>query len=423
MVTGFSSIEERWGRFTVRGSAEVEAELHDMIVAIARTIAAALPKSAYRSVVLLGGYGRGEGGVEVRDGRERPHNNFDFLVIATDGQDCDELKRWTDAALKPLVDRYGIGMDVGVINEGKLRRAPCLVMWYDMRFGHKTLAGDPSFLPALTRFDLAGVLDWDVRNLMVNRGSLLVINDVVLARGDLNEHERRTVVKHVVKAIIGYGDAVLFFHGRYHFSYVEKQRRMRALSGVSERLRAAYDEAMEFRFAPDYGRFLRRDLAAWQVELSELLAPIHLACEAARLGRPGLRWNDYPALAFERSLADGLTSPRLLAERVIRGIRGQSSHGLMGARARLGYRTARPAERLAVVFPAVAFGLDAGAYAALAREVLAAPSDHHRALCAAYLKAWGRYCDPNFDAVLRTLRIDLDGQLRSSSQAVGEGAP
>ena len=68
-------------RFTARGGPEVEARIRGAVSEAADVMRAVLRPEEYRAVVLLGGYGRGEGGVELRDGEERPHNNLDFLVI------------------------------------------------------------------------------------------------------------------------------------------------------------------------------------------------------------------------------------------------------------------------------------------------------------------------------------------------------
>src|SRR5690606_3500364 len=120
---------------------------------------------------------------------------------------------------------------------------PCLVMWFDMRFGHKVLLGDPSFARGLDRFRLSRIEPADVRNLLVNRGTLLVINDLLFdGPGGNDEAARRTALKHAMKAVIGYGDALLYFLGEYDHSYVEKQRRMRIRRDVPAAFRDLYDE-------------------------------------------------------------------------------------------------------------------------------------------------------------------------------------
>ena len=75
-------MSSRYGRFTVRGGEAVERLLTELVAAAAARVDEAIAASEYRALVMIGGYGRGEGGVQIVDGVERPHNNLDFLLIA-----------------------------------------------------------------------------------------------------------------------------------------------------------------------------------------------------------------------------------------------------------------------------------------------------------------------------------------------------
>jgi hypothetical protein len=304
-------------------------------------------------------------------------------------------------------------MDASVTSVRTLRRSPCLVIWYDMRFGHKTILGDQDFVPGLARYRVDRVLPADVRNLLVNRGTLLVINDMLLERGDLGEAERRTVVKHAVKAVIGYGDALLYFHGRYDWSHQEKQRRMAATRDVDPAFRALYDECMEFRFKPDYPRYLAQDLGAWMDELRAMVQPVHLACERLRLGEPDLEWADYADHAFAHAVFQDPFSARAWARKAKGFLKGAASPAWLPGVARLGLRVSRPRGVFPVLFPLIAYDLDAARFRTLARDVLGAGAEDAGSLRRAYLKQWGVFGDENFPAVLRKLGIDLDARARA----------
>jgi len=398
-----------WGRFTACGSPEAEARIADMVTRVAETLAGALRRRTYRAVVMTGSYGRGEGGVLVEDGYERPHNNFDLLIISRGGVGPSELKRRADEALGPLIEEFGIGIDIGCVSERQISRAPCLVMWYDTRFGHKTLLGDDQFVPSLRHFTREDIADWDVRNLLANRGTLLVINQLLLQRAKIDGHEQRLVIRHAMKGIIGYGDALLFFLGDYDWSYREKQRRMRQAERVSSNFRALYDEAIEFRFRPRYADYLTRDLAAWNSRLLSELREVHLRCEALRLGIPELRWDDYGRRGFSRALVERGVRPRELARKARNALHRRCPGRPGGGRARLGLLAAGWRERLSLLFPAVAYDLDAPAYRSLAQVVLGVQDPHPDRLRAAYLRVWSDHVDPNFPAGLRDLCVSLAG--------------
>jgi hypothetical protein len=391
---GLVSAATRLGRFTARGGPEVEAEVSALVARAGALVTRHVPAGELRALVLLGGYGRGEGGVERRAGVERPHNNLDFLLVTTRRGDRTALKRLVDDQLRSLSEASGIGIDVGVISAWRLRLAPCLVMWFDMRFGHQTVAGDAAFVPSLTRFHAGAIEPADVRDLLVNRGTLLVIADALLARGAATPGARRTVVKHAMKAVIGYGDALLFSAGAYSWSYVEKQRRMAARRDVPADFRALYDEAVEFRFQPSYERYTERDPGPWLEEIRARLAPVHLRFERWRLGVPDLTWDRYASLALAHELRRAARSPIAFA-RAARNLWAASPPERAADPA---LAAAGPRARLAAAFPVVLYGARDPARTEGARRVLGAAAATPDALRLAYLERWGAHGDLNFSA-------------------------
>ncbi len=402
-----------WGRFTAVGSAEAEAVTEAIVAEVAAAVRQAFSGPELRALLMLGGYGRGEGGVDRSGPVERPHNNLDFLIVAEDseGKRLPELRARLAATVAPIVQKHGIGMDTGATTVGRLRRAPSLILWYDMRFGHKTILGDADLMPGMTHFRLERIPAWDARNLLTNRGTLLLINAAVLEQDrPLDAERRRLLVRHVMKAVIGYGDALLFFLGDFHWSYLEKRRRMGLQAAVSPEFRALYDEAAGFRFEPRYEPYLERDFVAWMNAVRAALEPVHRLCEGRRLGRPGLTWSDYPALALRRALIDDAASPRawaVKAAHVARSLRDRGLSGFGTPLRELALRVGGARGAMPIVFPTVAYALDDPALVALAQHVLRAPSRDLPALRRAYLAGWARHGDINFATLVQKLGLDL----------------
>ncbi|MBM4395522.1 MAG: hypothetical protein FJ087_07505 [Deltaproteobacteria bacterium] len=398
-------------RLTARGGPAVEARVAGIVADASATLRAALPSSLYRAVLLVGGYGRGEGGVQVVRGEERPANNLDVLVVtsALGTVARGAVKRIADAALGPVAARAGIGIDVGVVPAATVERAPCRVFWYDVRHGHRTLFGDPDWAPSLARFTADAILPSDVRDLLVNRATLLVIDDSVLARGRPEGDVRRQVVRHGIKAVIGAGDALLFFLGGYHWKNAERQRRMRERPGVPSDLAALYDEAMETRFRSDDAPWDARDLAAWVDRLRAAARDAHLAVEARRLEKAGLTWEGYPDVALE---AIALEAVRGGPGRWLRAAAAAArSRGLPGRASRAveaGWRFATARDRMGLALPVVAYGVGDSRFRAIARAAVRARGDSPAALRRGYLGTWGADGDPNFPAAARRLGIDVE---------------
>lgn len=414
-------------RYTALGSAKVEKHVQSILDEVAHKVQGVIPAHQLKALVLIGGYGRGEGGVTLdRQGEERCNNNLDFILITTGLARPSDLERRCRDALRPLVETYELGFDVSAVHATRLRRAAPRMIWYDMRHGHRTIVGDADFVPSLERFDASSIPSWDARDLLVNRGTLLLINDMLLEDIDFCPSWRPIVVRHAIKAIIGYGDALLYFLGEYHWSYREKRTRMMAREDVSLAFRALYDEAVSFRFQPNYSRFDAVDLVAWAKSLKSSLRPIHLACEAARLDIADLSWDRYLGAALERALVDEPFSTRAWASKAGRGVRSLARRGLPGAfdlvtwseryrgalltgvKQSLGSLVCGARGLLPLLFPFLVYEFDLMDEHESAQRFLGASSSDQADLREAYLDTWSQHGDCNYATLLERLGIQRD---------------
>lgn len=401
--------EESWGRFTRYGSAELEARITALVAEAAGVMRAVLSPKEYRAALLIGGYGRGEGGVEVIDGIEHPHNNLDFLVItvSTSKDTREALRQRLLEALLPVALKCGIEIDLSTIDAWKLRMSASLVIWYDMRFGHKTVLGDSSLVPSLRHFRADRIPAWDVRNLLVNRGTLLLVNEEIMASERVGGEHRKRIVRNNMKAIIGYGDALLYFLGEYDWSYAERQRRMRGCKEVPGEFRDLYEEAIEFRFRPDYARYMDQDLSSWTALLRKSLEPIHQFCEGKRLGITNLNWVSYPQVALSHAvLEDGLTL-RGWAKKFVNLARRERCNAGYSRLARLGFHCLGKKDVYPILFPALAYRVQDPRFLEFAADVLQARSARHDGLRKAYLSLWNETGDINGFSILRRWRMPV----------------
>lgn len=396
-------------RFTLEGGPEIEARIAAIVAEVVEKVKAVVPKDRVRSFALIGGYGRGEGGIEIRDRQELLHNNLDFLLITRDFVPRG-LKEALDSALSDTAERSGVGIDIGVIADKSLARSPCLVIWYDARFGHKTLFGDPEFLKSLTHFRLENIEPFDMRDLLVNRGTLFIINRVLFGQGHLTEQQRKSAIRHIMKGIIGYGDAWLFFNNDYHWSYGERRRRMAHRMDAPKDLRDLYEKAMSFRFRGNYADFDRVDIAAFNEQVLNTLEAVHLAIERLRLKRPNLSWEGYATTSLLSYLTAHPLSLRFWAKKIRSAFfGGRNPKNLLHY---MLWKLAPPRERIAVIFPAVAYAEKAKGSWKVTEEVLGADmKSAPMAVQLAYLRLWGKYGDPNFPISARRLGLEVSNDL------------
>ena len=402
---------KNWGRFTAKGSQKVEVLITRMVEEIVTVIADTIPEKHYKCLYMLGGYGRGEGGVVILNGQERPHNNFDLLLVANDlkADKIEDMKIKIYEALKQLIERIGVSIDISVINAGKLKSAPCRMIWYDMKFGHKMLLGNTDIIMSCSQFKLKKIPAWDARNLLVNRGTLMIINDLIIKQHSTLDLElKKVIIRHTVKSIIGYGDCLLFFLGDYDWSYIEKQKRMQDRRDVDPEFKKLYDDAMNFRFQPDYEPFLIKDLTQWMKEVKQLLQKINLSCESRRLHRKKLDWDNYIKIALAHGMSEAGLGIKAWGKRLLNYSNMQSEFpGKAPMSIRLGYKFLGEKGILPLIYPLIAYNLRNQDYRKIARGFLQVQNFNFEDLRSAYLKKWGEYMDTNFSNLLNKYQIKL----------------
>lgn len=386
-----------FGKLSLKGSAHFEDKMTRLLSDISMDIEESIDSNLYKCILLIGGYGRGEGGVLSIQDIEFPHNNLDFLIVSKSYSKHkeDTLRNEVNDIILKYCTAVGIDFDLSIIGEFKLKNSTPLVITYDMKYGHKVINGDATFLKNIKQFDLKYIPNWDIRNLMVNRGTLLTINDLILSKKYHTMKDIRTVIKHCIKAIIGYGDALLYYHGAYHYSYVQKQKNMILLADVDAEFKQMYDDAMSFRFEPDYEKYMQEDLITFQEKVKLKLQQIHLQCESFAVRKQSINWKYYLEMALNSSSSKDLTLKMVLKN--IRNllisnyfITELSLTNSVKAKM-LGIRGILP-----LLFPFVAFQIQSEKSTKILNSFFKVKTDNPTDLKQQYLVFWGKYINNNF---------------------------
>jgi len=404
--------ETTLGRLTLIGGPPVESTLRELILKATRAILGLVPNENLKALVLGGGYGRGEGGIRIGEDGERPANNLDLLLFTVGLRTAPraQLTAKVNHALDTLRRRSGMGIDFSVVDARRMERDRVRVLWYDVRHGHKLLAGDPAFLQGLTRFTAENIDRREMADLVINRGALLVLNDVILASGPLTPVRREAVLTHTAKAVIGYGDAFLFTRGAYHWSYAERRHRMAEMKiPASQEFKALYETAMRYRFSGDSGAGDRLVAEAKNGHLTRVLATLHLEVERRRFRQRHMTFDGYVARSLRHDLDDIKSSLRKLAKGALTLVRSgfRISRGSPSS-----LRTALQAggEQGAVraLFPLMLYGHGGAEDLAAARSVLGVKKPKSNAGRMAWLRMWGRVFDPNLVFTFRRLGLPAE---------------
>lgn len=387
-----------YGKLSVSGSPKFESELSLVLDNIAKEIKESIDRKYYEAVILMGGYGRGEGGVITVDGKEYPHNNFDFVIISK--KISQEIKEILDIEFMQIFKKHtkpiNIDVEFSIISSSKLKNHQPMVITYDMKYGHKLIAGDASVLSENENFELDTIPAWDIRNLMVNRGTLLIINDLMLEKKELSLNEKKIIIKHLVKAVIGYGDALLYHLGNYHYSYVQKNILMQNQTEVDPKFKEIYKLAMQFRFSPNYEMYLNFDLHNLQNKIKKQLHEVHILCEQMSLKNNALNWANYIPTVLNNTLYEDLGVKNILKKgyNLIKDTPYISSFSILN---NIKLRSTGIKGMMPILFPLIAFDINNSNVKNIMEDFfrLNSSEDINR-YKSAYLSYWGKYINSNF---------------------------
>jgi hypothetical protein len=292
------------GRYTLDGDPAVESRIAADQALIARAVEALLSPPALRALVLMGGYGRGEGGYVLRGGRPAPYNDYDYFVVVR-GVDSPRRRALQEAlaqAARALEHEVGVEVDFALLREEGLPKAEYSLMNAEMIWGHRVISGDPHVLAAMPDMPFGTLPPGEFTRLLLNRGALLLMNRQRLAAGaPLGADGQEVFFKYLFKAVLACGDARLAGSGQYHPSYVHKRERLAAMhwEGKGDFL-DLYAQAWEAKFHPDYGRYAEADPARWQERVVALWLATLTWYEQVHTGKPIPDWETYCSAAVPK---------------------------------------------------------------------------------------------------------------------------
>jgi hypothetical protein len=278
------------------GSEAFNARLDAVIKRLSADIAAALG-DGLEALVLGGGYGRGEGGVVVRDGQEHPYNDLDLLlVVKRHGVPLE--------AAHPVTERYAheLGIEVDLsrpVTVADIEQWPPWLMWHEFVQGHTVLCGPQDILtghvPKRVLDPPPGV---EALRLLLNRGAgLLWARRVAAGIDPLIDPD--FIRRNAYKCAMALGDALTVVYCRHVTAYDGRDLRIAALVrefglSFSFDLTALYAEALRFRFRPDQAPAEPWDDVRLQ-SLARHWAEVLLHVEGLRTGRAWASVMDYGA--------------------------------------------------------------------------------------------------------------------------------
>jgi hypothetical protein len=184
----------------------------------------------------------------------------------------------------------GIELEFKITSSAKLRRSSQNLFYHDLIMGHRWLLGDDRIFADCEHHRDAGTITLsEATRLMMNRCSGLLF-----AREKL-EHERFSagdadfIYRNIAKIELALGDAVLIAFGAYHWSCLERGRRLSDLAATEEmpwieEVRKRHAAGVEFKLRPHRSWLSHNALQESYREVSSLALAAWLWLENRRLG-------------------------------------------------------------------------------------------------------------------------------------------
>ena len=374
--------------YTYDGNKQAEARIALDQSIISAYVMDAIPQERFEALVLIGGYGRGEGGYCLRDGRPTPYNDYDYFVMVK--QMNRKAARVLQDQLKDVAHQLevivGVEVDLAVMRTESLSAAPFNLMNTEMQWGHRVVAGNQGVLDAMPGMLFDKLSLGEFTRLMNNRGALLLMNTRVLSTGeDLDEQQREIFFKYLLKAVLACGDAFLAIEGVYHPSYTEKKKRLALLRHSPGRdFISLYKSAVEQKFYPDPGRFIHEDLAHWQRRITDCWLNAFSRLEVCRTHQPISSWKEYALPQLSKGQLE--TSQRIRNFAIT-----LRDFGVRHTFRYLGWALRYPRERLISVLPLLLNSSSQHMSVNVATPLALPPQSDRSYVVNRYLKTWQRY--------------------------------
>jgi hypothetical protein len=301
------------GRFTIDGSDELEARLRGLCSEVSDEIRAIVPPKRLQAIVLGGGYGRGEGGVLRTANRDEPYNDIEFYVFVQGNRhwNCRQYGGALCRIAEALSAENKLHVEFKTDSLERLRRASITMFTYDLVSAHRIVfQTEPAFAGCSHHLQSADLPLREATRLLFNRCSGLLLVRELLQHEQLSSEETDFIRRNIAKVQLALGDALLVASAAYHWSVVERARRMRDEAPDSQfqaletlripnfemtwdQVKRYHSLGAEFKIHPSPPQGSREELTAEYRLVSAIGSQLWLALENRRLNRSFGSIRDY----------------------------------------------------------------------------------------------------------------------------------
>jgi hypothetical protein len=234
--------------FTVDENPEIDSQVLEDIRRIEAAVKNSVAKDNYIALFLVGGFGRGEGGVIFMDGRFKPSNDYDFELITSNPLKDGMLEELG----KSLASELGISwVHIESHTDSSLSRMKFTMYNYDLKYGSHFISGDKNILDSIPDMNPSEMPWREAENLLFTRlWGFIGAFKIDMLKRDLSEEEKRFLSGQLSKSLLAIQDTYLILNRLYHHSYKQRLKNLEKIS-VPDELRPICEWAACFKLTPE----------------------------------------------------------------------------------------------------------------------------------------------------------------------------
>lgn len=258
------------------------------------------------SILLCGGFGRGEGTVYVKNDQINIVNDYDITILLKARNPINFVRLYNqyNAPLQKLARTLAYDLkikqiDIALKHFSYFEKPETLkIENYEVKQGHVVTYGksDPALM--MPNWQAKDIPLFEGIWLFRNRGAGMLIPALYFMGDDgIPDEKQENFVIECGKAQLSMGDCILLLKNKYHHLYSQRLRCIEDLD-VSDipaggTILAHYREALEQKLRPEFEDFSNRDLVKWWFEIVGLLDLFFRFFESRRLGIDFFDWQAY----------------------------------------------------------------------------------------------------------------------------------
>lgn len=202
------------------------------------------------ALILVGGFGRGEGGVLIADNQIIVSNDYDIEMIVNSNVDEAKVKQLSMSLARELKIKW---VDIAIRTTSRLKWLKGTQYGFDLKYGGRILFGDSSIFQKIPATKPDELSPREIEVLLFTRIWCFLgpVKEGFL-NSQLTREEKYFLFEQLSKAILAIEEAWLIFSGKYVSSYRKKLENFKEVVRDPKLLKFA-GWATEFKLKPSFG--------------------------------------------------------------------------------------------------------------------------------------------------------------------------